>query len=59
MLSHVVVDALEKDGKRLEQFRNKLIADGNGIKYYDELNILSSMLGKIEAIIQLSRDGKI
>lgn len=59
MLSHVAVDALEKDLKSLEQFRNRIIDDNNGVKYADELNVLSSMLGKISAIIQLSREGKI
>lgn len=59
MISEVLIKELEKDVKSVEEFRNKLISDNLGLKYYDDFNALSSLLGKVEAIIKLSREGRI
>jgi len=59
MLSHVLIDDLEKDVATIIKFRNRLIDDNVAINYSSELLALSSLLGKLEAIIQLSREGKI
>jgi len=59
MLSKTIVDNLEEDTREIKKFRDLLIEAGLGTRFNKELYTLSGLLGKVEAIIQLSREGKI
>lgn len=59
MISQIIINELERDVKEMQTFRNLLIEAGIGRRFNRELTIFSGLLGKVEAIIQLSREGKL